>query len=311
MSAHALEEMGHDVHFFDRAGSLLDSVPIISPKKRRMERLQRRVAEIDPDLVFIVKGYELDRTLVESLRERSDAVIANWNPDNPFMFRSEKHRADNYLDALQAYDLVFIWGDFLFNRLRKEGASDVRFLPFASDPRIHHPAESDSEYEAEVVFLGHWSEKRQRMVEAITDIDLAVYGDKWWQKNLLNADVRGRIEGDPVRGEAYSVAMSSADLVLNVVGDHAGPEHNMRTFEIPAAKRPMLTNRTEGQERFFTDGEEAIMYDDPEHLAELVEYYLDADKERERIAERGHEVARNHTYTDRMETVLDASRKYR
>jgi spore maturation protein CgeB len=227
------------------------------------------------------------------------------------MFRSEEHRASNYLDALPAYDLVFIWGDFLFDRLREEGASDVRFLPFAADPRIHHPADPDPEYESEVIFLGHWSEKRQRVVEALTRFDLAVYGDKWWRKNLLNADVRQCVEGEPVRGETYSVAMSSADLVLNVVADHAGPEHNMRTFEVPAARRPMLTNRTDGQERFFTDGEEAIMYDDPEHVAELVEYYLDADAERERIAERGHEVAQHHTYAARMETVLDATREYR
>jgi len=311
MSAHALEETGHDVHFFDRAGSILDSVPIVSPRQRRMQRLQEQVAEINPDLVFVVKGYELDRQLVESLQERSDAVIANWNPDNPFMFRSEEYRASNYLDALPAYDLVFIWGDFLFDRLRDAGASDVRFLPFASDPRIHHPADPDQEYESDVIFLGHWSEKRQRAVEALTDFDVAVYGDKWRRKNLLNGDVRACVQGAPVRGEEYSVAMSSAALVLNVVADHAGPEHNMRTFEIPATGQPMLTNRTDGQERFFTDGEEAIMYSDPDHLAELVEYYLDTDEERARIAERGHDVARDHTYADRMETVLEATREYR
>lgn len=311
MSAHALKKMGHDVHFFDRAGSLLDSVPIVSPKKRRMERLQRKISEIDPDLVFIIKGYELDRALVKSLGECSDAVLANWNPDNPFMFRSEAHRASNYLDALPAYDLVFIWGDFLFERLREEGASDIRFLPFAADPRIHYPADPDPKYESEIIFLGHWSEKRQQVVEALTDFDLAVYGDKWLRKNLLNAEVRKCVKGKPVRGESYSVAMASADLVLNVVADHAGPEHNMRTFEIPAAGRAMLTNRTEGQERFFTDGEEAIMYNDPEQLPELVKHYLNDDDERERIAEHGHRAAQNHTYADRMRTVLEATREYR
>jgi spore maturation protein CgeB len=309
-SAHALEEMGHDVYFFDREGSIFDSIPIVSPEKRRLERFKQKAERIDPDLVLVIKGIKLEGEFINSLAQRTDAVVANWYPDNPFMHRSEKVRASNYLDALSAYDIAFIWGEHLFDRLRDEGADDVRLLPFAFDPRIHHPTAPKSEYEAEVIFLAHWSNKRQRIVEPLTEFDLALYGDKWFRKNLLNGEIRSHIEGAPLRGEAYSAAMSSADLVLNVVGDHAGPEHNMRTFEIPATGRPMLTNQTEGQERFFTDGEEAIMYSDREDLVELVDYYLDAEDEREEIAERGHEAVQDHTYADRMQTVLDAAREY-
>lgn len=310
MCKRAFESLGCDVTLINQE---LNAPPFLGRFGVGVDNLRKRIVSkcesVNPDIVLVIKGYNLDDDTIQCLNERTSAVLVNWNPDNPFQVRSTPKLAEAYLQSLPAYDVVFIWGEFLIDRLYEYGARRVEHLPFGYDPEFHRPMEPNSEYACDVIFLGHWSKKRERVLENITnmDVDFDLWGN-YWKWRCWKPSLRRCLRGDALMGESYARAMSSAKIVVNVVADHNMPAYNMRTFEIPATRSFMLTTDTEGQRKIFDPEQEAAMYEGPQELAELISYYLDADQERQAIADRGHKRVQNHSYRDRMEKVLNVSR---
>lgn len=317
MCIRGLDGLKHDTAFFNRAyphRKVSRAVSRVPGGEVVLDEVIRRaflsqVASFDPDLLLVIKGYGLESSVLKTVRERSDAVAVNWNPDNPFQMRAERTRAEKYLDALESYDIVYTWGEFLVDDLQTEGAMDVRVLPFAHDPSLHYPADPTARYDCGVSFVGHWSEKRERLLGALTAFDLQVRGPGW-EEECTNTTLMSHVEGGPLRGEEYTQAMSSADLIVNVLADHNVPGHNMRTFEAPASGSLMLTTRTQEQQRFFEDCREVVMYDTADELCEAVARYLDRPDEREAIADAGLTTVQPHTYERRMERLIEEAEEY-
>jgi len=85
---------------------------------------------------------------------------------------------------------------------------------------------------------------------------------------------------------------------------------NYRTFETLGCRTFLLTNETPGLGELFRIGTDLVTYRDEKDLLEKIAHYLRHPDEREAIARRGHEHARrHHTYTVRMETLLDLIRE--
>lgn len=317
MCVRGLDGLGHNVSFFDRSfphqfvWRVVDDIPGGERAAHRIRRLAllSKVSNESPDFILILKGYGLDQSLLEDATALSNAVVVNWNPDNPFQHRANRRRAEIYLDALQEYDIAYTWGEFLVDSLQTEGARDVRVLPFAHDPALHHPTETNPDYDCEVSFVGHWSAKRESLLGELVSFDLQIRGPGWGDM-CTDRTLEKFIEDGAVRGRAYGQVLSSADIVVNILGDHNIPGHNMRTFEAPASGSLTITTRTEGQRRFFEEGEEVVMYDDARELREAVTYYLDYSEERESVAMAGLEAVRPHTYKRRMEDIVENVKVY-
>lgn len=80
-----------------------------------------------------------------------------------------------------------------------------------------------------------------------------------------------------------------------------------RLFECPGRGGFNLFPRIKGVEEWFKEGEEIAFYDfgDFDGLKFLIDYYLEADDERETIRLAGHERTKaDHTYARRWETIL-------
>jgi len=308
MCARGLESLGHEVRYVERKPRTL---PLIGPMNfdQTHYRFEATATKLDVDAVLVMKGYDLSQERLKRIQHATDSVLCNWNPDNPYKIRSEERIATDYLDTLPAYDIVFTWGEFLLDRLREDGADDVRHLPFAHDPQFHHPAEPNNEYNCEVTFLGHYSSKRERHLSPLTDLNFQLRGNMWRWK-CFDLSLRRCYRGAALGHPSYTHAMASADIVVNVVADHNLPEHNMRTFEVPASGSLMVTTRSEGQQRYFPDENACLMYDDPAELRDIVAQYLDDDEEREAIAASGRERVKEQTYERRMAQLVDAVKEY-
>lgn len=80
---------------------------------------------------------------------------------------------------------------------------------------------------------------------------------------------------------------------------------NMRTFEIPAAGCFELVDHMEELNNFFAINKEIVTFSDEKDLLEKIAYYLENEKEREKIAEAGRRrVLKEHTYQHRMKVLL-------
>jgi spore maturation protein CgeB len=302
MCKRGFQSLSHNVCYFSPE---FQTIPILGTLNKDASNREfiNSVADRQPDLILVIKGYELDRLTLERIHRVSEAKVVNWNPDNPFQVRSQKREATTYLNALPAYDVVFTWGRFLIDRLESRGATNVEYLPFGWDRTLHKPAEPDERFDCQVMFLGIWSSKRECHLKALTDFDFHLRGN-YWKLRCWDFSLRQCHRGGKLGGRDYARAMSSADIVVNVVADHNVPAHNMRTFEVPATGTLLVTTRTEGQQRFFREGTDVVMYEGPDELREKIEYYLKHDQVREQVANQGHETVQMYSYETRMNELL-------
>lgn len=308
MCARGFESLGHEVRYVGRDPRTFPFIGAININEVH-SRFESVATESRFDIILVIKGYNISRERLERIRHSEEVVLCNWNPDNPYQVRSEKQLSSNYFDTLPAYDIVFSWGEFLREPLRKDGADDVRHLPFAYDPELHYPAESCDKYDCEVAFLGHYSAKREQYLKEIVDFDFQLRGNMWRWK-CFDWSLRRRYQGPALGYPEYTQAMVSADIVINIVADHNLPEHNMRTFEAPASGSMMITTHSKGQQRFFPEDNACAMYHDPSDLRDVVAQYLEDDEERKAIAARGRERVEDHTYEARMAELVNAVREY-
>ena len=104
--------------------------------------------------------------------------------------------------------------------------------------------------------------------------------------------------------EVYGVYQKSK-INLNITLHCIETGIPQRVFDVMAAGGFLITNYQEELEYYFEVGRDLVVYHNLEELQELVEYYLNHDKEREEIARTGQEkVWRMHNYNVRMMEVM-------
>ena len=78
----------------------------------------------------------------------------------------------------------------------------------------------------------------------------------------------------------------------------------MRTFEIPASGGVMLASYTPELAEFFPEGEAAWYYREPHELDDLIDMLLRDRQTLERTRRLALQIAKNHTYDHRAESLL-------
>ena len=161
----------------------------------------------------------------------------------------------------------------------------VEWLPLACDPDIHRPV-SGVAVCYDIAFVGHFLfGKRRELIESL----LREYPNSRFCQALFTD--MARIYSEARLGFNCSVA---DDL-------------NMRLFEIPSHRIPLVTNAIEdnGLEELFEVGKQLIVYEDRDQLLGIVGELLDDSDRRASIAENGYRhVMENHTYLHRMKQML-------
>lgn len=80
----------------------------------------------------------------------------------------------------------------------------------------------------------------------------------------------------------------------------------LRVLEIMACQGFVLVNYQEDLAKEFEDGKELVMYRSLDEMVEKVQYYLEHEEERIRIARAGYEkVLREYNYAEKLRRILD------
>jgi hypothetical protein len=100
-------------------------------------------------------------------------------------------------------------------------------------------------------------------------------------------------------------------ITLNHHGDIPPYANNMRLFEATGVGTLLITDWKRNLHEMFEPGREVVAYRTPDDCGELIQYYLENDKEREVIARSGQQrTLRAHTYYQRIQDLVDVVRKY-
>ena len=111
-------------------------------------------------------------------------------------------------------------------------------------------------------------------------------------------------------GHAWGLQMyqilARSKITLNHHGDIPPYANNMRLFEATGVGTLLITDWKENLHELFEPGKEVVAYRSAEECAELIQYYLDHEAEREAIARAGQQrTLKDHTYFQRMAELVD------
>jgi spore maturation protein CgeB len=262
-------------------------------------KLKAEVAKENPDFLLALKGEVMLPSTLDWVRNETSAKTALWYPDDPSYFNAfNKHLAPHY-------DYVFTASPRAIPRYKRIGVKAVYFLPFGCNPSFHKRVElSDDEkkrYGHDICFVGVCYPRRFKIIRKLLKYNIGVYGP-YWRRLSRKSNFH-----DGVWGPELVKVFNTSKIVLDIYDPAIrGYEVTLRTFEATGCGSFTLTERGYALDELFRIGKEVICYNDEDELQELIEYYLDANDERNEIAVRGQERAyKEHTNEKRMKFIID------
>lgn len=317
--ADALEALGHQVVRIDTEDHvskrqalkrrLLKSLSkVVGMKKRLAERFQEedrqvRTAEamacLDkerPDMVLVVRGNDVDPAFLRAARERGAFLACWWIKDLRTVHKIEAERP--YFDAY-------------FSIHRNLAQDGIEYLPaYAKDLSRFSPPPTPAAPKRDVVFVGIWTPKRQRFLEAIADFKLTIVGPGWSRKTrdacprLAEAVIANKLYGDALR-DLYR----EARIVVNInqwENDEATGT-TLRVADVPCCGPLLLTEYSAGLGEIFTPEEEIAVFSTPEELRQQIAAYLGDESRRQQVAQAGMDKALAlPDHRQRMEALMQA-----
>jgi hypothetical protein len=217
--------------------------------------------------------------------------------------------------TLPEYDIVFTTKSFGIDDLRSLGVRHPQLLLHAFDSDLHRPIplsdEDCARYGCDVSFIGTWSPKKERYLEALAQdrsLALRVWGAQWHRARARS--LRPAIAGSAVDGEEYVRAIRASSINLALLseqrpGASGGDRITSRTFHIPASGGFMLHERTEELLALFEEERSVACFASPDEMAAQTHRWL-ADREGRRcMATAGSALVRAaHSWDHRIAQLL-------
>ena len=298
-----LQQLGHDVHFFDfgrffshgligRIENRLMAGPVIHHINNH---LLKAVTRIQPDITLIHNGNPIRFETVLELRQR--CWVAGYHHDDPFGPFGRQPRFRLFREAIPAYDSHHVIREENIPDYRRLGVDSVKILRTYYVSWLHYPCSKDrlqsSELRLNVIFIGH--AERDTRIQYVThmlreEIPLKIFGfPKYWRRYLPSAFYKRLSPIEPRLGDDYARTLSEAKICLAFFSKGNRDRYTYRVFEIPACGGFLLAERTDVMETLYEEGKEAEYFASSEELIDKIRFYLSHDEAREQIAKRGHE----------------------
>jgi spore maturation protein CgeB len=148
---------------------------------------------------------------------------------------------------------------------------------------------------------------RLRCVRELLPLGPVIYGDAGWRRLLGNlVALRPEVNYYDELPQVYG----GTALNFNATSLQMKAAVNQRVFDAPAAGGFVLTDFREQLAELFEVGEEMACFREPGEISDLVRYYLQHPKVRERMTAKARSrVLAEHTYRHRVAAMLDTMRR--
>jgi len=268
--------------------------------------LKRKIIEFKPDLFLVSKGELIFPSTLNFIRKKLGIKSILWFPDDPQLFE----RISRYI--AKYYDFVFTSSFKSVENYEKIGVDKVEYIPFCCDPTFHRNIELTKDdkrkFTADITFVGKFYPEREKVLKALLDYDLKIYGQNW---QFSDKDVRSKWTGQAVFGEDLIKVYNASKIVLNIHDNemkYGGMKSNIRSFEAMGCGAFVLSDKPDGIEDIFDIDKQIVCFKSKKQLLYFVDYYLENEKEREKIARRGQKrTYKDHTFYNRMKKVISVA----
>lgn len=228
--------------------------------RQRSQRLLADCAQFQSELLMVVRGEPYLASTIQSIRKQ--ARVAAWWVKNPRWLKqalqSERHQYDVYFsihpdDSGQSHFLA----PYTYNEMRYQAA---KADPIAS----------------EVLFLGCWSQRRERYLSAIADLPQALIVPNWKSRLPLGAKLRAHLRADWVDDADALRHYAGAKLVVNI--NQWAPDEteavNLRAIDVPACNTLLVSDASQQLNRLLPPGAAVLTFTTPDELREVVRHAL-------------------------------------
>lgn len=226
----------------------------------------------DFEVIWIDKGVYLKQETLKLLKERSELLL-HYTPDAAFF----QNKSSLFEGGLGKYDFVITTKSFeLEEYFRRVEPLKVILTSQGYNPGVHKPYNAFEEKEREVVFVGLCEPSREEVVEALLSagISVTVVGYGW--KPFVSKNIGKRkflYLGEKISGTEYGRLLSSAKFGLGLLSKRFPERHTTRTFEIPACRSLLLTEKNEEISNFFEE-DEVVYFQGLEDLIQQIKHLL-------------------------------------
>jgi spore maturation protein CgeB len=302
-----LRELGHEVRLlpYRRDNPFYKNKATKAAYQRLiLGQLERAVVTWRPDVVLVIKGGPITPDAIDRVKRRTGALVVNVFPDNPLWMIP--------FGCIEAYDVFFTKERYALRMLQSVGLRNLHYLPLYCVPALHHPvtptAEEARRFGASVSLVGSRYDYRERLVRALADRPLRVWGGGWSRSR--DPLVRPLVAGGPVFGRDKLCVYAASTVSLN-------PHHpmndingvNTRAFELAATGACQLADFKDDLTTLFKPGEEVVVYRDLPELRRLLDHHVARPDEARAIGANARRRAlADHTLRHRVEEMLTVIR---
>lgn len=285
--------------------------------------MKKLFSEVKMDLVFSTMlnfPFDMYKHIFDTLPE--DCPRIWWTIEDPNCF-------DCFINQAKLYDVVFTSASEMISKYKSSGIKNVDYLTLATNPELHKPLIEEDlqkqikytrgnnlysrkviDLDFESIFVGNkYSHYKERIIGeknileplAIQDRNFRIFGDENWFRDKL---YQKKWFGSSHWGDLDKI-YGRSKIILGVNSQRHSPTmSSMRVYEVLGCKKFFLTDWSLSMETIFEDKEHLVISRNPQETIELYDYYLNNEKERNDISEKGYNfVIKNHTYYHRLKKI--------
>jgi spore maturation protein CgeB len=277
-------------------------VPWVSRVRRAWvyDILKKQIEHYKPDILFNQAMDGISSTFLKQMKPHVRLLMGQHAAPLPEW------------EDFSCYDLVISSLPNLVKHFRRMGVpAEPHRLAF--EPRVLQRLR-DGEPKTPITFVGSitvYHEDRVRLLESLCrSLDIKIYGQG---VNYLPNDslIRQRYQGEAWGVDMYQLLFNSKITINHHINMAESYANNSRLFEATGVGTLLVTDLKKNLHEMFEPGKEVVVYHSPEECADMIEYYLQHDEERETIAHAGQRrTLTDHTYSNRMQELVEIIRKY-
>jgi spore maturation protein CgeB len=299
----SLKSLGHEVipFYYDR---------FLKNTNDLQGELLRKAADVKPDLVFFILFQ--NQFSVETLNElKKNYTTFNWFGDDSWRFDSFTKLYANCFDFCSTSD------KYAFPKYKGIGQENVLWGQWAVINTEPPQDIENIDYEFDVSFIGGFNYHRKWFLNTLRKrgIRVAAFGNGWdngpvslerMNEIFLKSKINLNLSNSKSFDLRYCLS-SPINLLHTIKGKKSGTQMKARHFEINYNGGFQLSSFASSLDEFLVIGQEVVCYTDVDEATDLIQYYLNANEERERIKIAGYKrCVENHTYKHRLATILKA-----
>lgn len=256
----------------------------IGPVIKAINDAIKEKLENEFDLIWVDKAIFITKQTTKKLKEKTGKLV-HFTPDPAFLYHKSKH----FINSLSYYDNCITTKSYEENLYEKYSCKNLIIASQGFDKNIHKPYHQFEE-KSGIVFIGHYEPNRAVLIKKLLElnIDVKIAGIKWKRFSKQNANhPRLKFLGEGIFGESYAKTISSSMFGLGLLSKFVPDLHTTRTFEIPACRTILFTEKNEETSKFFNN-DEVVFYDDFNELINKLKILLVDKQKLKELSEKGY-----------------------